>query len=439
MTSDAGQGRATTLRPDGVCGEPLLVGFTSAGHVRDWPLAGTMSLGRLGSGADIEVPSGVVSSRHGEVSLVQGRVFYRDLGSTNGTWLDGCRVEDTVELREGSVLAFAPQNAPESPAFFVALASSAGKETDGVGETAAQAERERQDGPTPAFAEESSREAPEVVLGMDALKGSLVIDIEEKSVWSHHTKKVILRDVHLSVDPGEMVLILGGSGAGKSTFINAVMGNSKADGRIMLGDTDIYAEYERIKYEIGYVPQQDLLRGNDTVRDTLFAAAQLRMPKGTSHAECLARAVWAGELLGLKREGDTLVGRLSGGQRKRLSIAVELVSDPALFFLDEPDSGLDGVMARALMENLRSIADMGKMVLVITHGPDRAADLFSKVVVLAKVERDGAGHMVFCGSVANALEFFDTDSLEGVVRRINREDEGGDGLADRYLEKWEAR
>ena len=111
MTSDAGQGRATTLRPDGVCGEPLLVGFTSAGHVRDWPLAGTMSLGRLGSGADIEVPSGVVSSRHGEVSLVQGRVFYRDLGSTNGTWLDGCRVEDTVELREGSVLAFAPQNA----------------------------------------------------------------------------------------------------------------------------------------------------------------------------------------------------------------------------------------------------------------------------------------------------------------------------------------
>ena len=91
------------------------------------------------------------------------------------------------------------------------------------------------------------------------------------------------------------------------------------------------------------------------------------------------------------------------------------------------------------MENLRSIADMGKMVLVITHGPDRAADLFSKVVVLAKVERDGAGHMVFCGSVANALEFFDTDSLEGVVRRINREDEGGDGLADRYLEKWEAR
>ena len=274
---------------------------------------------------------------------------------------------------------------------------------------------------------------------MDALKGSLVIDIEEKSVWSHHTKKAILRDVHLSVDPGEMVLILGGSGAGKSTFINAVMGNSKADGRIMLGDTDIYAEYERIKYEIGYVPQQDLLRGNDTVRDTLFAAAQLRMPKGTSHAECLARAVWAGELLGLKREGDTLVGRLSGGQRKRLSIAVEMVSDPALFFLDEPDSGLDGVMARALMENLRSIADMGKMVLVITHGPDRAADLFSKVVVLAKVERDGAGHMVFCGSVANALEFFDTDSLEGVVRRINREDEGGDGLADRYLEKWEAR
>ena len=439
MTSDAGQGRATTPRPDGACGEPMLVGFTSAGHVRDWPLAGTMSLGRLGSGANIEVPSGVVSSRHGEVSLVQGKVFYRDLGSTNGTWLDGRPVEDTVELREGSVLAFAPHNAPESPAFFVALATSADKGADGAGETAAQVEGERQDGSTTAFVAESAHEASENVLGTDALKGSLVIDIEEKNVWSHHAKKTILRDVHLRVEPGELVLVLGGSGAGKSTFINAVMGNSMADGRIMLGDTDVYAEYERIKHQIGYVPQQDLLRGNDTVRDTLFAAAQLRMPKGTPHAECLRQAVWAGELLGLKREGDTLVGRLSGGQRKRLSIAVELVSDPALFFLDEPDSGLDGVMARALMENLRSIADMGKMVLVITHGPDRAADLFSKVVVLAKVERDGAGHMVFCGPVAEALRFFDTDSLEGVVRRINREDEGGDGLADRYLEKWEAR
>lgn len=264
---------------------------------------------------------------------------------------------------------------------------------------------------------------------------SLFIDIIERNVWSRVAKKTLLKDINITVDPGDMVLILGGSGAGKTTFMKAVMGYDKAEGSVRYGDLDVYEEYDQLRYQIGYVPQQDLLRMNDTVEMTLLAAAQMRMPGHPTIEECQAQADWASEMLGLGREQQTMVGSLSGGQRKRLSIAVELVGDPSLFFLDEPDSGLDGVMSRALMENLRNIADMGKMVLVITHGPDRAPELFTKVLVLAKSERDGSGHLAFYGTIPEAKEFFGVDTLEGVVRRINRTDEGGEGLADHYLDK----
>lgn len=93
-------------------------------------------------------------------------------------------------------------------------------------------------------------------------------------------------------------------------------------------------------------------------------------------------------------------------------------------------------MSRTLMENLRTIADEGKIVMVISHGPDRASDLFDKVIVLAKSVSDNCGHLAFFGSVDEAYEFFDTDSLEGVVRRINREDEGGDGMSDYFIMKY---
>lgn len=264
----------------------------------------------------------------------------------------------------------------------------------------------------------------------------LVIHIEERSVWQRFKKLTLLQDINLTVNNGEMVLILGGSGAGKTTFMNAVIGYEKADGTIMHGNRNIYTDYEQMKYEIGFVPQQDLLRGSDSVYDTLHNAAKMKLPRKIGESERNQRIEEVLELLGLQRECNTLVVKLSGGQRKRLSIAVEFIADPSLFFLDEPDSGLDGIMARSLMENLRSIADRGKIVMVITHGPDRAADLFDKVLVLAKSTRDNCGHLAFYGGVKEAYQFFETDSLEGIVRRINRPDEGGDGLSDHYIDRF---
>lgn len=104
--------------------------------------------------------------------------------------------------------------------------------------------------------------------------------------------------------------------------------------------------------------------------------------------------------------------------------------------MDEPDSGLDGIMAKSLMQNLREIADEGRIVMVISHAPDRASELFDKVIVLAKSIKDNCGHLAFFGTVDEAFEFFNVNTLEDVVKRINRQDEGGEDLSDFYIEKY---
>lgn len=263
----------------------------------------------------------------------------------------------------------------------------------------------------------------------------LSIHIEERSVWQLFKKHTLLEDIDLTIYPGEMVLLLGGSGAGKTTFINAVTGYEKAKATILEGDKNIYRNYNQLKYNIGMVPQQDLLRTDDTVRMTLMNAAQMRMPVRFSDEERKQRVQELLTMFGLDTESGELVGKLSGGQRKRLSIAVEFVANPDLFILDEPDSGLDGVMARELMEYLRKIADDRKIVIVITHTPDRVIDLFDKVIVLAK-GTDHVGHLAYYGSVPEAKTFFGENSMEEIVRQINGKDEGGEGRADEYIEKF---
>lgn len=267
-------------------------------------------------------------------------------------------------------------------------------------------------------------------------ENKLSIHIEERSVWQLFKKHTLLQDIDLTIYPGEMVLLLGGSGAGKTTFINAVTGYEKAKATILEGGRDIYRNYNQLKYNIGMVPQQDLLRMEDTVKMTLMNAAQMRMPVHFSEEQRKNRVQELLDMFGLDAESDELVGKLSGGQRKRLSIGVEFVANPDLFILDEPDSGLDGVMARELMEYLRRIADDKKIVMVITHTPDRVIDLFDKVIVLAKGTADHIGHLAYYGSVEEAREFFGVDSMEEIIRLVNSKEEGGEGLADEYIEKF---
>ncbi len=269
-------------------------------------------------------------------------------------------------------------------------------------------------------------------------QGGLSIAIDERTVKNAMKKVTLLKDIRLEVEPGNMVMILGGSGAGKSTFVNAVTGYEKAKATIIEGGVDYYRQYEQVKHRIGFVPQENLMREEDTVLMTISNAADLRLPATMPAEEKKRRIRMALETFGLTGREDTLVSKLSGGQKKRLSISTEFVASPNLFILDEPDSGLDGIMAKELMENLRLVACQGKMVLVITHAPDRVSDLFDKVIVLAKGSETKIGQLAFYGGIQEAKDFFGTDTLENVVKRINARNEGGEGRADEFIEKYKS-
>ncbi|MCR5357310.1 MAG: ABC transporter ATP-binding protein [Lachnospiraceae bacterium] len=269
----------------------------------------------------------------------------------------------------------------------------------------------------------------------ESLEKGLTVNINERTILDFFKRKYLLKDIHLNIPEGHMVLLLGGSGAGKTTFVNAVTGYEKADASILLNNNDIYTQYNKMKYDVGFVPQQDLMRGNDTVLRTLADAATLRLPSGVSLSKRKRRVNDVLEEFGLAAIRNSLVEKLSGGQRKRLSIAMEFISDPSLFILDEPDSGLDGVVARGLFEKLRSIADSGKIVVVITHTPDRVIDLFDDVIVLAK-DASRTGRLAYYGPVKDAYGFFGKESMEDILLSINQVEEGGEGRADEFVEKY---
>ena len=274
-------------------------------------------------------------------------------------------------------------------------------------------------------------------LGQDikAIDDGLTVNITDRTVIDFFKKRTLLKDIHMTIPKGHMVLLLGGSGAGKTTYLNAVTGYEKANANIKLDNMDVYKEYSKMKYNIGFVPQQDLMRGNDTVISTLTDAALMRLSKDASVMQRENRIARMLNQFGLESVKNNLVDKLSGGQRKRLSIAMEFISDPDLFILDEPDSGLDGVVARNLFKSLREIADSGKIVVVITHTPDRVIDLFDDVIVLAK-DATRTGRLAWYGPVKEAYEFFGKSSMEEILLTINQKDEGGEGRADEFVEKY---
>ncbi len=265
----------------------------------------------------------------------------------------------------------------------------------------------------------------------------LSVNIRERKVSNLIVTKTLLKDISVTIPKGHMVLLLGGSGAGKTTFLNAVTGYEKANAEILLGNDNVYTKYKSMKYDIGFVPQQDLMRGNDTVYRTIADAASLRLPMYMKLAEKKERVNGVLNKFGLWAVRNNLVDKLSGGQRKRLSIAMEYISNPSLFILDEPDSGLDGIVARELFESLRSIADTNKIVMVITHTPDRVIDLFDDVIVLAK-DSNRTGRLAYYGSVDKAYEFFGKSSMEQILLAINQKEEGGEGRAEEFVEKYAA-
>lgn len=237
------------------------------------------------------------------------------------------------------------------------------------------------------------------------------LDVVEVS--QHVGDKQTLHRVSFTVQPGEIVAIAGGSGAGKTTLLEALVGIRPASGGWVLVDgteRDMAPGATRF----GYVPQDDIIHTELGLRRTLEHAARLRLCEGCDPLGITEAVTRTLEQLDLVGRDDVPVGELSGGQRKRASIAAELLTAPNLFFLDEPTSGLDPATGAGLMRELQRLAARGTTIVLTTHAPEDLAKC-DRVVFLA---RDG--HLAFSGTPAEARDYFDVDDLAAVYDVLAR-------------------
>ncbi|AYE95732.1 ABC transporter ATP-binding protein [Mycobacterium paragordonae] len=180
--------------------------------------------------------------------------------------------------------------------------------------------------------------------------------------------KQLLDGISLTARPGTLTAVIGGSGAGKSTLARLIAGYARpSKGSVSFEGHDVHGEYASLRSRIGMVPQDDVVHRQLTVHQALGYAAELRLPPDTSKSDRARVVAQVLEELDLTKHADTRVDKLSGGQRKRASVALELLTGPSLLILDEPTSGLDPALDHQVMMMLRQLADAGRVVIVITH------------------------------------------------------------------------
>ncbi|HEX8369121.1 MAG TPA: FHA domain-containing protein [Pyrinomonadaceae bacterium] len=225
-------------------------------------------------------------------------------------------------------------------------------------------------------------------------------------------KLKLLDGVSLTVMPNEFVGLLGPSGAGKSTFMDALNGMRPASGgSVLVNNLDLYQNLDALKQSIGYVPQDDIIHRELTVYRTLYYVAKLRLSTDVSRKEIDQIVNEVMDVTGLSERRDVPINQLSGGQRKRVSIAVELVTKPSVIYLDEPTSGLDPATEEKIMVLFRQIAESGRTVILTTHAMENVK-LFDKIVLLMR------GKLVFYGKPQEALEHVGAKSFKELYDKL---------------------
>ncbi|GGO90785.1 FHA domain-containing protein [Wenjunlia tyrosinilytica] len=231
--------------------------------------------------------------------------------------------------------------------------------------------------------------------------GEVSLGVQGLAVTVDRGRRTLLDHVSFPVGEKCLLAVVGPSGAGKSTLLNALTGLRPAEqGTVLYDGRDLYRDYAELRQRIGLVPQDDILHSQLTVRRALGYAAELRFPGDTAKAERQARVDEVIHELGLDARVDQPIHSLSGGQRKRVSVALELLTKPSLLFLDEPTSGLDPGMDRSVMHMLRGLADDGRTVIVVTHSV-LSLDVCDRLLVLAP-----GGRIAYYGPPEEALPFF---------------------------------
>ena len=310
----------------------------------------------------IVLPSPIVARFHAEVEKVGQRYHVRDLRSSNGTFINGRRVDGEAWAHPGDAIQIGP--------YWFKVGEDAFSQVD-----------------------QSQTGMKVVAVGLNK--------------WVNK-KLNLLQNISLVFQPREFIVIVGRSGSGKTTLVDAIAGYRPAtQGRVVVNDTiDVYRDFDAIRPMIGYVPQRDIIHMELTVYQALDYAAQLRMPPDPTAEERRQRVQEVMQELELDQRHDIPISHLSGGQQKRVSIGVELLTKPGLFFLDEPTSGLDPGMETDLMRLMRRLADQGRTIVMITHATKNVM-LADKVVFLAH-----GGYLAWCGPPEEALAYFDANRSE---------------------------
>ncbi len=339
-------------------------------------------------GNDVVLSHPVVSRQHARIMKTgtDGEYTIEDLGSTNGTFVNGERVVEPRLLRRDDRIYIGP----------VKLAFEAQSLT----------------------AIDESHD-----LRLDALHLS-------KSVGKD---KNLLKDISLSVQPREFVAIVGVTGAGKSTLLDAVNGFRPAtSGKVLVNGNDLYSNFDAYRTQLGYVPQKNIIHMELTAYEALDYSARLRLPADTTPSERHRRVMEVLETLELTECKDRVIRNLSGGEQKRVSIGVELLTQPGLFFLDEATSGLDPVTERQIMRLLRKLSDEGHTILIVTHTTKNVMQC-DQVVFLAK-----GGNLAYYGPPQQALAYFGVKDFDEIYDKLQRE-RSPEEWAQRYQQSEQCR
>ncbi|MDT5290100.1 MAG: transport system ATP-binding/permease protein, partial [Mycobacterium sp.] len=316
------------------------------GKAADTP-AGSIKIGRA-TDNDIVIPDVLASRHHATLVPTPSGTEIVDNRSINGTFVNGARIESAM-LRDGDVVTIGN----------VDLVFAGG-----------------------TLARRSETEAATRTGGLEV----------HGVTWTIENNKTLLDNISLTARPGTLTAVIGPSGAGKSTFARLVAGYTHpTSGTVSFEGHNIHAEYASLRSRIGMVPQDDVVHGQLTVRQALMYAAELRLPPDTTKADREQVVMQVLEELEMTQHLETRVDKLSGGQRKRASVALELLTGPSLLILDEPTSGLDPALDRQVMTMLRQLADAGRVVLVVTHSLTYL-DVCDQVLLLAP-----GGKTAFCG------------------------------------------
>ncbi len=321
-----------------------------------------------------------ISNHHARATKVQGNVLIEDVGSTNGVYVNGTRIKNKVQIGGSDTVQIGP---------FLLLAD-----------------------PERGLAVLDTRSKTRI----DAID---ITKIVPNRAGGGTVK--LLDDVDLAVQPNEFVGLLGPSGAGKSTLMDALNGMRPAtNGLVLINSQDLYEHLDSLKQSIGYVPQDDIIHRELTVYRTLYYVGRLRLSRDVSGQEIDKIINEVMDVTGLSERRDVPVAQLSGGQRKRVSIAVELITKPSIIFLDEPTSGLDPATEEKIMKLFRQIAESGRTVILTTHAMENVK-LFDKIVVLMR------GKLVFYGAPPEALAHVRAESFKDLYDKLEAPIDAGLG------------